>query len=34
MSLSDEESTYAKKELDDIDKKFDEAKVAKLRCSQ
>ena len=29
MSLSDEESTDAKKELDDIDDKFDEARVAK-----
>ena len=29
MSLSDEESTDAKKELDDIDNKFDEARVAK-----
>ena len=29
MSLYDEESTDAKKELDDIDNKFDEARVAK-----
>ena len=29
MSLSDEESTDAKKQLDDIDNKFDEARVAK-----
>ena len=34
MSLSDEESTNAKKELDDIDNKFDEARVAKSKCSQ
>ncbi len=29
-----EESVDIKEELDDIDKKFDEARVAKLRCSQ
>ena len=29
VSLSDEESTDAKKELDDIDNKFDEARVTK-----
>ena len=29
MSLSDNEYTYAKKELDDIDNKFDAARVAK-----
>ena len=29
VSLSDEESTDAKKELDDIDITFDEARVAK-----
>ena len=28
MSLSNEESTDAKKELDDIDNKFDKARVA------
>ena len=28
VSLSDEESTDAKKELDDIDNKFDKARVA------
>ena len=34
VSLSDEESTDAKKELHDIDNKFDEARLAKLKCSQ
>ena len=34
MSLSDEESTDAKKELDDIDNKLDEARFAKLKCSK
>ena len=34
VSLSDEESTDAKKELDDIDNKFDEARAAKIKYSQ
>ena len=34
VSLSDEESADAKKELDTIDNKFDVARVAKLKCSQ
>ena len=34
VSLSDEESRDVKKELDDIDNKFDDARAAKLKCSQ
>ena len=34
VTLSDEESTEAKKELHDIDNKFEEARLAKLKCSQ
>ena len=34
VSLSDEESTDAKKQLHDIDNKFEEARLAKLKCSQ
>ena len=33
-SFSEEEARYVKKELDDIDNKFDEARAAKLKCSQ
>ena len=34
VSLSDEESRDVKKELDDIDNKFDEVRAAKLQWSQ
>ena len=34
VSLSEEEARDVKKELDDIDNKFDEARAAKLKCSQ
>ena len=34
VSLSDEETRDVKKELDDIDNKFDDARAAKLKCSQ
>ena len=34
VSLSKEEARDVKKELDDIDNKFDEARAAKLKCSQ
>ena len=34
VSLSDEETSDVKKELDDIDNKFDDARAAKLKCSQ
>ena len=34
VSLSDEETRDIKKELDDIDNKFDDARAAKLKCSQ
>ena len=34
MSLSIKETREVKKELDDIDNKFDEAREAKLKCSQ
>ena len=34
MSLSDEETRDIKKELDDIDNKFDDARAAKSKCSQ
>ena len=34
MSLSDEETRDIKKELDDINIKFDDARGAKLKCSQ
>ena len=33
MSLSDEEATDAKKEFDDIDNKFDEARVANSKLN-
>ena len=34
VRLSDEETRDVKKELDDIDNKFDDARAAKLKCSQ
>ena len=34
VSLSDEETRDIKKELDDIDNKFDDARAAKSKCSQ
>ena len=34
VSLSEGEARDVKKELDDIDNKFDEARSAKLKCSQ
>ena len=34
VSLSDEETRDVKKKLDDIDNKFDDARAAKLKCSQ
>ena len=34
VSLSDEETRDVKKELDDIDNKFDDARAARLKCSQ
>ena len=34
VSLSDEETRDLKKELDDIDNKFDDDRAAKLKCSQ
>ena len=34
VSLSDEEIRDIKKELDDVENKFDEARAAKLKCSQ
>ena len=34
VSLSEEEARDVKKELDDIDNKFEVARAAKLKCSQ
>ena len=34
VSLSDEETRDIKKELDDIDNKFDDARAGKSKCSQ
>ena len=34
VSLSDEETRDVKKELDDIDNKFSDARADKLKCSQ
>ena len=34
VSLSDEETRNVKKELDDIDNKFYDAREANLKCSQ
>ena len=34
VSFSDEETRDIKKELDDIDNKIDDARAAKLECSQ
>ena len=34
VRLSDEETRDVEKELDDIDTKFDDARAAKLKCSQ
>ena len=34
VNLSDEETRNVKKELVDIDNKFDEARATKLKCSQ
>ena len=34
VGLSNEETRDVKKELDDIDNKFDDATAAKLKCSQ
>ena len=34
VSLSDEETRDVKKELDDIDNKFYDARADKLKCSQ
>ena len=34
VSLSNEETRDNKKELDDIENKFDDARAAKLKCSQ
>jgi hypothetical protein len=34
VNFSNEETRDVKKELDDIDNKFDESRAAKLKCSQ
>ena len=34
VSLSDEETRDIKKEVDDIDNKFDDDRAVKLKCSQ